>query len=131
MKKLNNILMIGFHLFNLTLISFYLYPGSILGYVLYGDFAQQPQVSKNFGISLNHFYAFIFLSILGVLGYRNSNKINFLIKYLFSISIILELTHIIIPQRGFELKDLFGNILGTILIIGIYKFKKKNVYNED
>ena len=127
MKKLNNILMIGFHLFNLTLMSFYLYPGSILGYVLYGDFTQQPQVSKNFGISLNHFYAFIFLSTLGVLAYRNSNKINFLIKYLFSISIILELTHIIIPQRGFELKDLFGNILGTILIIGIYKFKKKNV----
>ena len=52
-------------------------------------------------------------------------KSNILINYLLSASIILELAHFIIPKRGFELKDLLGNILGTILIIGVYKFLKR------
>ena len=129
MKKLNNILMINFHLINLVLILVYLYPGSIFGYVLYGDFKHQPQITRDFWISSNHFYAFIFLSILGILAYYNSNKINILIKYLFLISIILELTHIIISERGFELRDLLGNVLGVVFVIGIYKFKKRYVSN--
>jgi len=33
----------------------------------------------------------------------------------------LELFHIIIPNRGFEIGDLFGNIVGVILVILIYK----------
>ena len=127
MKKVNNILIVSFHLANLILISFYLYPGSIIGHIIYDDFTKQPGIARNFVISLNHFFVFLFLSTLGILAYRNSNKINFLIKYLFSISVILELMHIIIPQRTFEVKDLLGNILGIILIIGIYKFKKKYV----
>ena len=127
MKKKNYVLIGSFHLINLILISFYLYPGSIFGYVIYGDFTKQPEIARDFAISLNHFFVFIFLSTLGILAYRNNGKINILIKYLFSISIILELMHIIIPLRTFELKDLLGNILGTMLIIGIYKFKKKHV----
>ena len=73
------------------------------------------------------FYAFIFLSTLGIFAYQNSYRIGILIKYLFLISIILELTHIVIPQRGFELKDLLGNISGVILVIIFYKLKKKYV----
>jgi len=127
MKKQNYVLIASFHLINLILILFYLYPGSIFGYVVYGDFTKQPEIAKDFVISSNHFFVFIFLSTLGMLAYSNSNKINIMIKYLFSISIILELMHIIIPQRTFEVKDLLGNILGIVLIIGIYKFKKKYV----
>jgi len=129
MKKQNYVLIASFHLINLILILFYLYPGSIFGYVVYGDFTKQPEIAKDFVISSNHFFVFIFLSTLGMLAYSNSNKINIMIKYLFSISIILELMHIIIPQRTFEVKDLLGNILGIVLIIGIYKFKKKYVQN--
>ena len=125
MKKQNYVLIASFHLINLILILFYLYPGSIFGYVVYGDFTKQPEIARDFVISSNHFFVFIFLSTLGMLAYSNSNKINIMIKYLFSISIILELMHIIIPQRTFEVKDLLGNILGIVLIIGIYKFKKK------
>jgi hypothetical protein len=127
MKKLNNILIVSFHLANLIFISFYLYPGSILGYIIYDNFTTQPEIVEGLIISLNHFFAFGFLSTLGILAYRDSNKINILIKYLFSASIILELIHFVIPQRAFEAVDLLGNILGTVLIIGIYKSKKKYV----
>ena len=127
MKKLNNILKIGFHLVNSTLILLYLYPGSIFGYILYSNLSIQPQISRDFLISSNHIYAFIFLSTLGIFAYRNSYRIGILIKYLFLISIILELAHIVIPQREFELEDLLGNISGVILVIIIYKLKKKYV----
>ena len=125
MKKLNNISKISFHLVNLTFILLYLYPGSIFGYIVYSDFSIHPQITRDFLISSNHFYAFIFLSTLGIFAYQNSYRIGILIKYLFLISIILELTHIVIPQRGFELKDLLGNISGVILVIIFYKLKKK------
>jgi len=127
MKKVNNILIVSFHLVNLILISFYLYPGSLIGHIIYDDFTKQPEIVESFIIPLNHFFAFVFLSTLGILAYRNNNKINILINYLFLISIILELIHIVIPLRTFEVQDLLGNILGTVLIVGIYKSKKKYV----
>ena len=73
--------------------------------------------SSNYLISSTHFYSFIILSILGLFAYRNTIKIKFLITYLFLLSIILELSHIIIPFRTFEYGDLFGNILGVFFAI--------------
>ena len=121
MNKFKNFFKIGFYFANIILITLYLYPGSILGYFLYNDYNIQPQITRDFIISANHFYAFILLTSLGVLSFHNTQKINFLIIYLFLLSIILESFHIIIPVRGFELSDLFGNIVGVILIIFIYK----------
>ena len=43
----------------------------------------------------------------------------------FLLSIILELFHIFIPNRAFELRDLFGNIIGVIVVVIVYKIKKK------
>jgi len=125
MKIINKILVQGFYLTNLVLIILYLYPGSIFGYLLYNDSSLQPQITSDFIISSNHFYAFIFLSVLGVSAYQNTKKIKFIIIYLFLLSIILELLHIIIPIRTFEWTDLFGNFLGVILIIIIYKIKNR------
>ena len=68
---------------------------------------------------------FIILSSLGIFAYQNTKKIKFLIVYLFFLSIILELFHLIIPNRGFEWSDLFGNIVGVIFVIIIYKVKNK------
>ena len=127
MKIINKILVQGFYLANLVLIMLYLYPGSIFGYLLYNDSSLQPQITRDFIISSNHFYAFVFLSILGVSAYQNTKKIKFIIIYLFLLSIILELSHIIIPIRTFEWGDLFGNILGVFFVIIIYKIKKKYV----
>ena len=131
MKKLKNFFKIGFYSSNIILIIFYLFPGSILGCFLYNDCNIQPQItrdfiiSSNYLISSNHFYAFIILSAVGVFAYSSSNTLKFLIRYLFLLSIILELFHLVIPNREFEWGDLFGNILGVIFVIIIYKVKNK------
>ena len=133
MKNLNKIFIPLFYIVNLVLIILYLFPSSLLGCLFYNDCTLQPKITNNiiitsnFFISSNHLYAFIFLSVLGFFAYRNTKKIKFLIIYLFSLSIILELLHIIIPKRTFEYEDLIGNILGVILVIIAYKIKDKYV----
>ncbi len=121
MKKIKNFFKIGFYSANIILVILYLFPGSILGCFLYNDCYIQPQITRDFIISSNHVYAFALLTSLGVFSFHNTKKINFLIIYMFLLSIILELFHIIIPNRGFEISDLFGNIVGVILVILIYK----------
>ena len=121
MNKLKIFFKIGFYFVNIILITLYLFPGSILGCFVYEDCYKQPQITRDFIISTNHVYAFILLTCLGVFSFHNTKKINFLYVYLFLLSTILELLHIIIPNRGFEIGDLFGNIVGVILVIFIYK----------
>ena len=132
MKKIKNFFKIGFYSANIILITLYLFPGSIFGCFLYDNCYIQPQISKDFItgdfiISSNHVYAFILLTSLGVFSFYNTKKINFLIFYLFLLSINLELFHIIIPIRTFEMSDLFGNITGVILVVFIYKIIIKYV----
>ena len=127
MKKLKLFFKTGFYFVNIVLMIFYLYPGSILGCFLYNDCYIQPQITRDFIVSANHVYAFILLTSLGLFSFHNTKKINFLIFYLFLLSIILELFHIIIPVRAFEVSDLFGNILGVILVIFIYKVVIRHV----
>jgi hypothetical protein len=135
MKTINKLLIKVFYTANLVLIALYLYPGSIIGCYLFNDCSIQPYItvnfviSSNYSISSNHFYAFIVLSSLGIFAYRNTKKIKFLVKYLFLLSIILELLHIPMPSRAFEWGDLFGNILGITLVLIIYKIKDKYVQN--
>ena len=121
---------LNFHIINILLIIFYLYPGSIFGCIFYNDCYLQPYITRDFIVSSNHVYAFIFLSILGFIGYLKINK-KLIILYLFAISIILELLHLVIPNRSFQYVDLFGNIVGvllSILLINIFKFWRKNEY---
>ena len=117
-----------FHILNTIFIILYIYPGSILGYLTYRDFSKQPQLTSDFfAISSNHVYAFFLLSVLGIFGYYKVKKF-FIINYLIFISIILEILHLIIPNRGFQFADLFGNIVGVLLpiiIINIYNFWRK------
>jgi hypothetical protein len=125
MKNINSILIKGFHCANLIVIIFYLYPGRIPGHILYNNLTIQPQITSDFLISSNHFYTFILLSTFGILAYYNTKKINFLINYLFLLSIILEFFHLLIPNRSFEFIDLLGNIMGVIVVFIIYKIKLK------
>ena len=127
MKKIKNFFKIGFYSANIILIIFYLFPGSIFGCFLYDDCYRQPQITRDFIVSSNHVYAFILLTILGLFSFHNTEKINILLVYLFLFSVILEMFHIIIPNRGFEMSDLFGNIIGVILVILIYKIVFKHV----
>ena len=106
-----------FHILNIIFIILYIYPGSLLGFLIYKDILKQPQISPDFMVSSNHVYAFLLLSFLGLVSYLKTFKI--IVLYLISISIILELLHLIIPNRSFQFSDLFGNIIGVLLSIFI------------
>jgi len=114
-----------FYLSNFALIFLYLFPGSFFGYVIYDDIKLQPQITRDFLISSNHLYAFFLLSVIGFFTYKNTNRLYLIIIYLVFLSIILETLHIIIPERSFELSDLFGNLIGVLVMIIINFINKK------
>ena len=118
-----------FNLLNLILITFYLSPTTIVGIFFYNDLYFYSQISPDFKVSANHIYLFLIFSIVGLLTYKKINQLIILCIYLIFLSIILELTHIIIPYRGFELADMFGNIVGVTIAIIIIIFYKKNNFN--
>jgi VanZ family protein len=117
-----------FYLCNFILIILYLYPGSILGWFLYNDTSLQPQITPNLDsiVSSNHIYAFLILSSVGFFTYKKSKKSNFLSIYLILLSIMLEIMHYFIPKRSFEFSDLFGNLIGVIIVLIIFYLYKKN-----
>ena len=108
-----------FYLSNVVLFIFYLYPGSILGCLIYNDCKFQPQLTRDFLVSSNHVYVFFIISILGLIAFKHKLKNIFI--YLICISIVLEILHLIIPERGFELGDLFGNIIGVFISFLVFK----------
>ena len=114
-----------FYLLNLILISFYLLPVSIVKLFFYNDLYFYSQINAEFKVSANHIYVFIVFSFVGFLTYVKLNHLIFLSIYLMSISVILELTHLLIPYRGFEFADLFGNIIGALIGLIISFFYKK------
>ena len=127
-KTISN-LKILFHILTLLLIILSLYPGSILGFLLYGDFRLQPQITKDFlYISSQHLYVYFLISTLGFFSYLRNRKFKLVVIYLFFLSIILEVAHLVISERSFQISDLVGNILGvliTYIVVLIYKFWRK------
>ena len=115
-----------FYLCNLILIFLYLFPGSVLGWFLYNDLSSQPQITPDFIISTNHFYAFLILSIVGFFTFNKSSNFIYISFYLIFLSLVLEIMHYLIPERSFQFSDLFGNLLGVIIVIIIFYFFKKN-----
>ncbi len=114
-----------FYSINCCLLILYLFPGSLIGCYLYKDCKIQPQITQDLIISSNHLYAFFLLSIVGFITFTEPKKIKLLIIYLIFLSIILEVFHIVIPQRSFQWSDLFGNLLGIIIVIFFYNLNKK------
>ena len=118
-----------FHFSALFLIVISLWPGSLLGFLFYGDFGLQPNLVKNpFGTTINHFIYYTYLSLLGFFIYLKNENFKKLVYGLFFLSITLELLHLIIPNRSFQLADLLGNIFGVMvayLVIKIYLFVDK------
>ena len=117
-----------FNIINSIFVILYIYPGSILGFLVYGELNKQPQITKDFMyISSNHIYGFLALSLIGLIAYYKSKKLV-IINYLILSSIILEVLHLVIPNRSFQFSDLFGNIVGvllSILLFNIYNFWRK------
>ena len=119
MKKFFSNHIIIFYAINSFLIIFYLFPGSLIGWLIFGNLDKQPQITRDFIISSNHFYTFMFLTIIGFLTFVKSHQVKPLTLYLIFLSIILELLHFLIPNRSFEWSDLFGNFLGVVVVIFI------------
>ena len=119
MKKFFSDNKIIFYIANFVLIFLYLFPGSLLGMIIYGDKKMQPQITSDFFISSNHFYVFILISIMGFFTFVKLSQIKKITIYLILLSIILEIFHLIIPERSFQWVDLFGNLLGVIVVIFI------------
>ena len=110
----------------IILLILYLFPGSLIGYFLYGNLGKQPDfISNPIGTSINHLIFFFYLSILGFILRSNQKKFINSFSFLFLISVILELLHHFIPNRAFELNDLYANSLGVMLAFLIFKFFKK------
>ena len=119
-----------FHISVILLIIISLYPGSLLGHLFYGDSSQQPNLIQNpFGTSINHFFYYFYITILGLLVYLRTNSFKKLTYSLFFLSIILEILQFIVPNRAFQLYDLIANLLGVLVayfLIKIYLYLIKH-----
>jgi len=109
----------------IILLILYLYPGSLVGYFLYGNLEQQPNLIPNpIGTSINHLIFFSYITTLALIV--RSKAINIFTNYLFIlfISFVLEIFHLIVPNRAFELYDLIANFAGVVIILLINSFIK-------
>ena len=110
----------------IVLLILYLFPGSLIGYLLYGNFGKQPDLISNpIGTSINHLIFFFYVSIIGFIFRINQKTFLNSFSFLFLVSVTLELLHYLIPNRAFELNDLYANSLGVLLAYLTFKFFKK------
>jgi len=130
MKKFFSNHKIIFYSINFFLVILYLFPGSLLGWFFFGDKKIQPQITPDFIVSSNHFYVFALISLVGFLSFIKLEHKKYLIIYLIILSIILEILHLVIPERSFQWSDLFGNLLGVILVIFINNLINKYVFTK-
>ena len=116
----NNVIKLIEYLYYFSLAALfilYLFPGSLIGYLLYADLDKQPNLVDNpIGTSINHLFCFMYLTTLASILNLKQNQIFTNFYFIFFISIILELMHNIIPNRAFELYDLFANVVGVLII---------------
>ena len=128
MDKAYTTLKFIFYISLLLLIVVSLFPGSILGAFFYGDISKIPETGFSVETTLNHLLSYICVSFLGFFIYLNTNKFKTLVYFIFFLSFILEFLQIFIPNRSFEISDLFANLAGVLigyLIIKIFKLWRK------
>ena len=78
------------------------------------------KIIPNFITLSNLFLGFTSIVLLSLSINSSSNYIN-TTCYLILLSTVLELLHIIVPNRGFEVADLLGNIFGVLLSLILFK----------
>ena len=130
MSKITRFLKFIFHFSILLLIIVSLFPGSLIGLLFFGDLGRQPNIVDNpFGTTINHFICYFYVSMLGLCIYIREKNFEKLAYSLFFLSIILEIMHLIIPNRAFQLYDLLANFIGVLVayfLVKIYLTFKKN-----
>ena len=102
-----------FYLWLSFIFSVSVYPGNLINLVLIGD----PMTSPG-GDKVSHFLTYFVLGVLFNLSYKKNSFFKIMLGFLILFSIIMELLHMIIPNRFYENFDLLMNFLG--LVIGIY-----------
>tara|TARA_B100000963_G_scaffold42121_1_gene31350 strand:- start:736 stop:1131 length:396 start_codon:yes stop_codon:yes gene_type:complete len=109
----------------LVLVILYLFPGSLIGYLLYGNLDQQPNFLANpFGTSINHLIFFSYITVLSIIVRIKVKNIFNNYFFIIFISCVLEIFHLIVPNRAFELYDLIANFTGVIFTLLISSFIK-------
>ena len=109
----------------LALLILYLFPGSLIGYFLYGNLGQQPNLIINpIGTSINHLIFFSYITIMTTIVRLRVKNIFTSYKVILFIAGVLEILHLIIPNRAFELYDLIANIAGVVIVLLINSFIK-------
>ena len=115
----------GYFFLLIILLIIYLFPGSLIGYFFYGNLGQQPNLVANpIGTSINHLFVFALITILALITRLSVKTFFNSFKFILFISCILEILHLIIPNRAFEFYDLIANILGVVIVISIKNFIK-------
>ena len=110
----------------LVLLILYLFPGSLIGYLLYGNLGQQPNLISNpIGTSINHLIFFSYITILAMTVRLRAKNILTNYRFILFISCVLEILHLIIPNRAFELNDLLANSSGVIFAFFLCNIVKK------
>ena len=119
---MNIFLKIIFNISALFLIVISLYPGSLIGLLLNNDLGKQPDIISNaFGTTINHFIAYLYLSLLGFFLYSNKKKFYKIFYGLFFLSVILEILQFVVPNRSFQLQDLIANIFAVLVAYFVVK----------
>ena len=112
-KKFINFYKFSFYFWLLFIFLVSIYPGNLINLVLIGDPTTHPGGDK-----VSHFLTYFVLGVLFNLSYKKNSFFKVMIGFLIFFSIIMELLHMIIPNRFYENFDLLMNFLG--LVIGIY-----------
>ena len=120
----------------LVILIFYLFPGDIVNYFIYGELKHNVGVKHDIvgssvhwvintgGYSINHTIIFFYITFTGLYFFFKNNFSIGILTFIF-FSIILEILHLIIPNRSFEFIHLISNLVGVILALILFrKFKK-------
>ena len=130
MTKIISFLKLIFYTSIISIIVLSLFPGSLLGFLFYQDWSRQLNLIENpFDTSINHFISYFYVSILGLCLYFKSEKFQTLVYGLFALSIILEVLHLVVPNRAFQFYDLIGNFIGVLVayfLVKIYLYFTKH-----
>jgi len=109
----------------LVLLILYFFPGSLIGYLLYGNLIKQPNlIASPIGTSINHLIFFSYITILLITVRLRAKNILTDYRFILFISCVLEILHLIVPNRAFELYDLIANFTGVVIILLINSFIK-------
>ena len=109
-----------FFLLLILLIAVSVFPGNLVNLILIGDASTSPSSDK-----FSHFISYFVLSIFAYLSFYNTQKLRKIFIFLILLSIILEVVHLIIPNRYYENLDLLMNVCGVLAVSIFFYYNKK------